>query len=57
MTTACARPSTGGYDKWDAEDSSGQNGYFSVDTDATGFGIPGGTKVRYSMRGKRTFGA
>ncbi len=45
MTTACARPSTGGYDKWDAEDSSGQNGYFSVDTDATGFGIPGGTKV------------
>ena len=45
MTSACARPATGGYQKWDAENSSGQNDYFSVDTDDTDFGIPGGTKV------------
>lgn len=45
MTSACARPATGGYQKWDAEDSSGQNDYFNVDSDDSGFGIPGGTKV------------
>ncbi len=45
MKTACVRPSTGGYSTWDPVNSSGQNSYFSVDTDSTNFGIPGGTKI------------
>lgn len=45
MTNACTRPSTGGYEVWDPADSSGQNNYFSVDTDDTNLGIPGGTKI------------
>lgn len=45
MTSACVRPSGGGYEVWDSKNSNGQNAYFSVETDSTSFGIPGGIKI------------